>query len=406
MNVGLFIKFLDYNNLTSVVYKYNTNGYLYRLEDSSGNRFSETNSMNELGQETSVLLGNGLTTTKSYTPEGLWTNVTTTNNIQNMNYDFNRVTGTLNSRTDVVHGLNESFTYDNLYRLKNYGSKTVDYYPNGNIQNKADVGTYTYPDASKPYTLTSVNTSSDLANELNVTYTVLSRPTSISNANGLSVAFSYNDDYDRATMQVKQGTTETLSKTYFAGGKYEIETVGGVDKQRLYVDGSSYNASVLLEKTGSAGAQTYYLHRDYLGSITQITDNNANLAAEYSYDAWGRLRNPVDWTPYTQSQLQQYSMPYGGRGYTGHEQLNQFGLINMNARLYDPLLGRFLAPDPQVANPETTNGFNRFMYASDNPMMYVDINGEDGLPWWWFGGDNYPTGGYQPDYNSNPGSIN
>lgn len=35
-----------------------------------------------------------------------------------------------------------------------------------------------------------------------------------------------------------------------------------------------------------------------------------------------------------------------GRGYTGHEHLTQFGLINMNARLYDPALGRFLSPDP------------------------------------------------------------
>ena len=78
-------------------------------------------------------------------------------------------------------------------------------------------------------------------------------------------------------MQIKQGTTETLSKIYFAGGKYEIETVGGVDKQRLYVDGSPYSASILMEKAGSNATQTYYLHRDYLGSITQITNNSANL---------------------------------------------------------------------------------------------------------------------------------
>ena len=103
-----------------------------------------------------MLLGNGLTTTKSYTSEGLWTNVNTSNGygsnvVQNMNYYFNRVNGTLNSRTDNVHGLNESFTYDGLYRLKNFGSKTMDYSPNGNILNKTDVGGYTYSDASKPY---------------------------------------------------------------------------------------------------------------------------------------------------------------------------------------------------------------------------------------------------------------
>jgi RHS repeat-associated protein len=57
------------------------------------------------------------------------------------------------------------------------------------------------------------------------------------------------------------------------------------------------------------------------------------------------MRNPANWQVYAQGS--QPTLLFG-RGYTGHEHLNQFGLINMNARLYDPLLGRFLAPDPQV----------------------------------------------------------
>ena len=395
------------SNLATVQYKYNGNGYLYKLVDGANHVLRQVNSVNELGQETNVSLGNGLTTTKNYTPEGLLTSIQT-GTIQNMSYNFNRINGTLNSRSDIAHGLSESFSYDNLYRLKNYGSNTMNYAPNGNITNKPEVGAYTYPDVSKPYTLGSVNTGSDLKNELDVTYTVLSRQTSINNVTGLAATFTYNDDYDRATMQIKQGTTETLSKIYFFGGKYEIETVGGVDKQRLYVDGSPYDASVLMEKAGSNAAQTYYLHRDYLGSITQITDNSANLAAEYSYDAWGRLRNPVDWTPYTQSQLQQYSMPYGGRGYTGHEQLNQFGIINMNARLYDPLLGRFLAPDPQVANPLETNGFNRYAYASNNPLLYVDFSGEEFNLWQWLFPKQNNTGNnyyYYNNGNNNSGNT-
>jgi RHS repeat-associated protein len=82
------------------------------------------------------------------------------------------------------------------------------------------------------------------------------------------------------------------------------------------------------------------------------------------------MRDVTNWQVYPQGS--QPAMNYGGRGYTGHEHLNQFGLINMNARLYDPLLGRFLAPDPQVANPDETNGFNRYAYASNNPLMFTD----------------------------------
>ncbi|HJV78337.1 MAG TPA: RHS repeat-associated core domain-containing protein [Paludibacter sp.] len=387
-------------NYFSVNYKYNSSGYLYRLEDGSGNRLREINSVDATGQETSVLLGNGLTTTKNYTPEGLETNVTTSNNVQNMSFDFNRITGTLNSRTDNVHGLSESFTYDGLYRLKNYGSRVVGYDSNGNILSKTDAGGYIY-NRNKPYTLDSIiNANADLTSQLNVDYTVMSRPTSIRNTTGLTATFGYNDDYNRTYMQVKQDGTETMSKYYLGGGRYEIETAGGVEKQRLYLDGSPYTASLLVEKVGGNSPQLYFLHRDYLGSITQVTDNNGNLAAEYSYDAWGRMRNPANWNVYSTTAQ---PTPMFGRGYTGHEHLNQFGIINMNARLYDPLLARFLAPDPQVSSPEASNGYNRYMYALDNPMMYTDINGEEGGLWWGGNNNNYPAGPYRPDYNPNPG---
>ncbi len=65
-----------------------------------------------------------------------------------------------------------------------------------------------------------------------------------------------------------------------------------------------------------------------------------------------------------------------GRGFTGHEHLMWFGLINMNARLYDPLLGRFLSPDPYVQAPDFTQNFNRYSYALNNPLKYTDISGE------------------------------
>ncbi|WP_370453870.1 RHS repeat-associated core domain-containing protein [Proteiniphilum sp. X52] len=102
---------------------------------------------------------------------------------------------------------------------------------------------------------------------------------------------------------------------------------------------------------------------------------------ELSYDAWGRLRNPathVAYTPGSEPAL------FLGRGYTGHEHLSSFGgaggggfgLINMNARLYDPLLGRFLSPDPYVQAPDFTQNFNRYSYCLNNPLTYIDPSGE------------------------------
>ena len=61
--------------------------------------------------------------------------------------------------------------------------------------------------------------------------------------------------------------------------------------------------------------------------------------------------------------------------YTGHEHLTQFGLINMNARLYDPAVGRFLSADPYVANSTNSQDFNRYSYARNNPFAYSDPSG-------------------------------
>ncbi len=66
-------------------------------------------------------------------------------------------------------------------------------------------------------------------------------------------------------------------------------------------------------------------------------------------------------------------------GYGGHEYLKPFGLINMNARLYDPALGRFLSPDPYVQAPDYSQNFNRYSYCLNNPLKYSDPNGENWL---------------------------
>jgi RHS repeat-associated protein len=70
-----------------------------------------------------------------------------------------------------------------------------------------------------------------------------------------------------------------------------------------------------------------------------------------------------------------------GRGYTGHEHLAVFGLINMNARLYDPALGRFLSPDPYVQAPDFSQNFNRYSYCLNNPLRFTDPSGKFIFGW-------------------------
>jgi len=51
------------------------------------------------------------------------------------------------------------------------------------------------------------------------------------------------------------------------------------------------------------------------------------------------------------------------------------GLIHMNARLYDPEIGRFIQADSMV-EPEATQGLNRYSYVLNNPLTFTDPTGQ------------------------------
>lgn len=71
-----------------------------------------------------------------------------------------------------------------------------------------------------------------------------------------------------------------------------------------------------------------------------------------------------------------YSKIIGSHGYTGHESIPGLGIYNANARLYAPVTGRFLSPDPLVQDPEFSQNFNRYAYCLNNPLKYTDESGE------------------------------
>lgn len=122
---------------------------------------------------------------------------------------------------------------------------------------------------------------------------------------------------------------------------------------------------------GSSDAGMYYFHNDHLGSPWLITNASGNEVQRLSFNAWGRRRDASNWDNYANVPEMKFD-----RGFTGHEHLDMFGLINMNARLYDPVLGRFLSPDPIVQVSDFTQSYNGYAYAMNNPLSYKDPNGE------------------------------
>ena len=95
-----------------------------------------------------------------------------------------------------------------------------------------------------------------------------------------------------------------------------------------------------------------------------------------SFDAWGNARNPADWTTSNIPTVPDWLY----RGYTGHEHLTYFALINMNGRMYDPLLGRMLSPDKFLQDPTNTQNYNRYSYTLNNPLKYTDPSGWQNIP--------------------------
>jgi RHS repeat-associated protein len=110
----------------------------------------------------------------------------------------------------------------------------------------------------------------------------------------------------------------------------------------------------------------YYIHTDHLGSYCAITNSNKQVRQRNYFDPWG---NTIDTTWQTNFALTH-------RGFTSHEHYPQFKIINMNGRLYDPVIARFFSPDNYVQSPTFTQSYNRYSYARNNPLKYVDRTGQ------------------------------
>lgn len=212
--------------------------------------------------------------------------------------------------------------------------------------------------------------------ELNIVYSMFKKPLKIEETGVDKVSFKYNPDQFRTTMYYgglqNDMTQRQFRKNYSYDGSAEIITnnTSGESTFIFFVGGNAYDAPVVYKDNGTV--QEYlYLHRDYQGSILAISNQTGNIVEKRLFDPWGNIVKVQD----GQSNNLQ-GLTVLDRGYTGHEHIQSIGIINMNGRLYDPKLHRFLSPDNYVSDAFDTQSYNRFGYAWNNPLKFSDPSGE------------------------------
>ena len=200
-----------------------------------------------------------------------------------------------------------------------------------------------------------------------IAYNLMNMPSSLS-ANSRSVTLDYDAYGMRRHTTYYQGQSLDREKTRVSD-LFELE--GDKDSNRrldyIYADGRVVAVRVLENGIGSM----YYVLTDHLGSWERVLDGSRNTVQATHFDPWGNRMGFTAWdTPQTVAYFT------FDRGFTGHEHYDDFGVINANARIYDPVIGRFFSPDPFVQAPDFTQSFNRYSYCMNNPVMYSDPDGE------------------------------
>lgn len=378
------IETIQYPSGFSVKNEYDDNGYLIRVRRADNNQMIwEAIETDAYGRIRRYKNGNDLITEKEYDADNFPSSITT-GNVQDFEFIFEPETGNLISRHDHINGLFEEFGYDDLDQLtsiaQNGGAAKQTIYSTqiaGRIDSKDGIGNYKYVGngGNRLNTIQPPFNGSDPISEVplftqTASYTAFNKVKTLSE-NHFSANFTYGPDKARKKMDVKEQGEPFYSRVY-VGGVYEIEEhrERGVRHMHYIVTGDGISAVFISNEDGEGNL--YYLHRDYLGSITHITDEDGNLVEEYSYDAWGRRRNPRDWS-YEDIETERLI----DRGYTGHEHLfDGFNIINMSGRIYDPIVGMMMSPDNHIQDNSNAINYNSYAYAFNNPLKYTDPSGE------------------------------
>jgi RHS repeat-associated protein len=184
-----------------------------------------------------------------------------------------------------------------------------------------------------------------------------------------TTTLGYTPEHARGSLTTSAATLYDFSNP--AAGVANELIAGVTPTWRTYL---TTEGRIVAEFFSTGGTMTqYYFTGDHLTSTTALTDASGAGKEYDSYDAWGKRRNANgnDLGGCLSTRPSSVTL----RGYTGQEEMDSYCLVNLNARLYDPALGRLTSADPTI--PDALNGqaFNRYSYVTNNPLSLSDPSG-------------------------------
>lgn len=376
------------NRITKVTYPsglclskvFSNTGYEKEIYDGN-NLLWKANETMANGSITEYQLGNGLITKMSYNPKtSLIDNICTFSDrvcIQNVEYSYDDWGNMLSRNQYGATKMVEEFEYDKYDRLvsaklNGIRSLSMNYDFQGNIVEKKekDVRVLYSTMYDKERTNAIIHAKTDdkkikVGFSRDIKFTAFDNVVSLSQGDDV-MEIEYGNDNKRMFMNSVVDGKSRL-KTYI--GDCELVEEDGRSLMLTYINAPIGVCAVCaIDEKGNKSIS--YIHKDNLGSWNVVTDENAKVIQNVAFDAWGNVRNGTDWSLSDESEL------IYDRGFTGHEHLSGFGLINMNGRVYDPMMSMMLSPDNNIQFPQMSQNFNRYSYCLNNPLKYTDPSGE------------------------------
>lgn len=368
---------------------YDNTGLLFGIPD----LITETQ-YNAAGQVVHIAYDNGVETDNTFDAARGWLMAVDTFNtggsLQSVTYTRDLAGRVL---TRIVAGPtaeNWTYTYDGLDRLLSAAnasdgstSRTFTYDDAGNMLTNSGVGTYTYPapGQQRPHAVTATT------GTINANYTYDNVGNMLSGA-GRTLTY----DGDNRLVEVVTATA-TTTYAYAPDGdriKTVVTPVSGPVEMSFILGATEINPAGTYIKVPHPdariiGAATVcFVHRDQLASILFETDGTGAIALRQRYQPYG----------------ERVTLSGGGcapesRGFIGVASTPAPGLLDLNARWYDPVLGRFINGDwwdPIDTEAAATGGpigvlassvgTNRYAYAANDPINKADANGHQSKSAW------------------------